>query len=156
MWPTAAYPAKMTRATLKMREIAERIIAEQPTSEGLPNSGVSPALDAYLILRPQFVSLMGTAGFHALVSRALALAKREVPCMRQVRLRTDGSLEWPEQGEGSRARAEARDVAEGGAVLLSHVLGLLATFIGEGLTLRLVDEVRPEARSDASKSKNGV
>ena len=42
-----------------------------------------------------------------------------------------------------------KDIAkEGGAILIAQLLGLLLTFIGEGLTLRLVQDVWPEAAFD--------
>ena len=37
---------------------------------------------------------------------------------------------------------------EGGAILIAQLLGLLLTFIGEGITLRLVQDVWPEAAFD--------
>jgi hypothetical protein len=37
---------------------------------------------------------------------------------------------------------------EGGAILIAQLLGLLLTFIGEGLTLRLVKDVWPDSAFD--------
>ena len=37
---------------------------------------------------------------------------------------------------------------EGGAILIAQLLGLLLTFIGEGITLRLVQDVWPESAFD--------
>jgi hypothetical protein len=38
--------------------------------------------------------------------------------------------------------------SDGGAILIAQLIGLLLTFIGEGLTLRLVQDVWPEAVFD--------
>jgi hypothetical protein len=37
---------------------------------------------------------------------------------------------------------------EGGALLIAQLLGLLLLFIGEGITLRLVQDVWPESAFD--------
>jgi hypothetical protein len=42
-----------------------------------------------------------------------------------------------------------KDMAmEGGALLIAQLLGLLLLFIGEGITLRLVQDVWPESAFD--------
>jgi len=71
------------------------------------------------------------------MSRALAVARAEVPALAAVRLRADGSLEGfeslgPDRGPGA------------GVVVVAQVLGLLVTFIGEPLTLRLVRDAWPD------------
>jgi hypothetical protein len=37
---------------------------------------------------------------------------------------------------------------EGGAILIAQLLGLLLTFIGEGITIRVVQDVWPESALD--------
>ena len=102
-------------------------------------------------LRGSLSTLAGVAGYRALISRALALAKTEVPSLGRLRVREDGSLEAPDPA--------GRDMDEsqgGGTALVAQLLGLLVTFIGEALTLRLVRDVWPDAPveniiSDAEK-----
>src|SRR6185312_7598971 len=89
-------------------------------------------------LRPQLAALMGTVGFRALASRALALANAEVPWLRAVHVKADGSFEGLAELE---AQVDPEEIFEGGIVLLAQLLGLLVAFIGEDLTLRLVREV---------------
>ena len=49
----------------------------------------------------------------------------------------------------SWGRKKTRTIAnEGGAILIAQLLGLLITFIGEGITLRLVQDVWPEVAFD--------
>jgi hypothetical protein len=84
---------------------------------------------------------VGVAGFRSLFSRALTLAKAEVPWLNAVKVRADGSLE----GLGARNTKQERDEAErAGVVLLAQLLGLLDTFIGEALMLRLVRDTWPD------------
>jgi hypothetical protein len=45
-------------------------------------------------------------------------------------------------------RIDKEQARDEGAILIAQLLGLLLTFIGEGLTLRLVHDVWPEAVFD--------
>jgi hypothetical protein len=44
-------------------------------------------------LRLRLIKLAGVNGFRSLLSRALTLAKAEVPLLNMVQIRSDGSLE---------------------------------------------------------------
>lgn len=91
-------------------------------------------------LRPHLVALMGIIGYRALLARALALANADFPWMREVQVNSDSTCEG---FEGLEARVKPDEFSEGSIVLLSHLLGLLVTFIGEELTLRLVHQAWP-------------
>ena len=96
---------------------------------------------------------MGNAGFRALLSRALALANAEVPWLRAVQVKADGSLEGLEE---LHAQLDPDEIFEGRVVLLAQLLGLLVAFIGENLTLRLVREVWPKlSLNDLDFGKGG-
>jgi hypothetical protein len=123
-----------------MREFAARLIAYE--TGGNNSSGTKP-LAAFLVderLRPHLATLMGSLGFRALLSRALVLASAEVPWLRAVHVKTDGSLEGLDELE---AHVGPEDFFKGSVVLLAQFLGLLVTLIGEDLTLRLVSEIWP-------------
>src|SRR4051794_9596997 len=110
-----------------VRSLAGRLIALEGASE--PSDGpVGAAVRACGKLRVPLSKLAGPAGFRSLLSRALAMAKAEAPSLGPIRVRPDGTLEGME---------EVQD-AEGGVVVVAHLIGLLVTFIGEPLTLRLV------------------
>ena len=95
---------------------------------------------------------MGNGGFRALLSRALALANAEVPWLRAVQVKADGSLEGLEE---LHAQLDPDEFFEGRVVLLAQLLGLLVAFIGENLTLRLVREVWPKVPLDDLDFGNG-
>jgi hypothetical protein len=86
--------------------------------------------------------LVGDAGFASLLSRALTLAKAEVPSLGVVEVRADGSLEG--LAEAGRNQGSVPS-GSGGEVLVAHLLGLLVTFIGPSLTLRLVHDAWADA-----------
>ena len=124
-----------------MRDFAELLIACE-MKENLATGTNSPA--AFLVcekLGPHLMTLMGTAGFRALLSRALALANDEVPWLRAVHVKADGSMEGVDE---LHAQLGADEFMEGRRVLVAQLLGLLVAFIGENLTLRLVREIWPE------------
>jgi hypothetical protein len=132
----------MSKASPKMRDFAKRLIAHE--TRGNISSGTKTPVAILLVdekLRPHLATLMGIVGFRALLSRALALASAEVPWLRALQVKADGSLEELEKLD---TQVEPAELFEGGVVLLAQLLGLLATFIGENLTLRLVGEVWPK------------
>ena len=84
---------------------------------------------------------MGSTGFRTLLSRALALGSAEVPWLRAVRVAEDGALETlVDLGR----QVDPDEMAEGSAVLVAQLLGLLVVFIGENLTVRMACEVWPK------------
>lgn len=96
-------------------------------------------------LRPHLATLVGIAGYRALLSRALALAGAEVPWLRELHVKADGSFEGLEE---LHAKLAPEEFIKGRSVLLAHLLGLLVAFIGENLTLRLVREIWPKVPLD--------
>ena len=135
-----------------MRNFARRLIDYETGAN--KSSGIkTPA--AFLVcekLRPQLAMLAGSGGFHALLSRAFALANPEVPWLRTVHLKTDGSLEGLEE---LQAHLDRDELFDGGVVLVAQLLGLLVAFIGENLTLRLIREVWPKVPLDDLVFGNG-
>jgi hypothetical protein len=88
-------------------------------------------------LRRPLSKLAGSTGFHALLGRALKLAKAQDPHLGAVRLDPDGSLQGlTELGNPNKEQA--------GVAVIAQLLGLLDTFIGPDLALRLVADVWPD------------
>lgn len=131
----------MSRATPQMRNIAERLIAYEANGNKSSESKTPAAFQVCEKLRPHLATLMGNAGFRALLSRALALANTEVPWLRALHVRSDGFFEGLDELHAQLAPGE---FFEGKVVLLAQLLGLLEAFIGESLTVRVVREVWPK------------
>ena len=142
----------MNRTNLQMRSIAQRLIQyETPTKDS------SETADAVIFrvtdrLRPHLATLMGKGGFRALLARALKLASAEVSWLHAVQVNADGLLEGLEP---LHARLKPAEFREGRVVLLAQLLGLLVTFIGPGLTSRLVGEIWPQLAADNLDFGNG-
>jgi hypothetical protein len=124
-----------------MRDFADRLIAYETRGNKSSETKTPAACLVGEKLRPHLATLMGNVGFRALLSRALALANAEVPWLRAVRVKADGSFEELDE---LGAQVDPDEIFEGRVVLLAELLGLLVTFIGEDLTLRLVREVWPK------------
>jgi hypothetical protein len=126
------------------QDLARRLLAFEATHSDSSNAGMSMATQVILELRAHLIRLTGVEGFRSLLSRALTLAKAEVPSLSMVQVRPDGSLEGFEQSEEAGAAGQA------GLVLVAHLLELLVTFIGAPLTLRLVRDKWPDASMDGA------
>jgi hypothetical protein len=125
-----------------VRDLARRLIALEAARDDPPAAHGGGAGRVCDRLRVSLVRLAGVAGFRALVSRAVVLAKAEVASLSPVQVREDGSLEGfdgPGPGPG------AGPGGDGGAAVVGHLLGLLVTLIGEPLTRQLVRDAWPDA-----------
>jgi hypothetical protein len=130
----------MSRASLRMRDFAERLIAYE-TANGDASAATEPA--AFRIgekLRSHLAVIIGKAGCGAFVARGLALAAAEVPWLRAMQVEADGFL----VGGGEWKAVPPEAMAQGSVVLVAQLLGLLVAFIGEDLTLRIVHGVWPK------------
>lgn len=133
-----------------MREFAGRLIAHELKLNAAPPSDVPPAFLVCDRLRPHLATLMGNAGYRALLARALALAGAESSWWRVVRVGPDGVLEMPVPGTAPAVADQPAD----DVVLLAQLLGLMVAFIGEELTRRLMREVWPKLpRTDLNFGK---
>jgi|SoiMethySBSTD1v2_1073268.scaffolds.fasta_scaffold191789_2 hypothetical protein len=132
-------------STPRLKEFARRLVVYEtagPTPVGAQKSAAFRVCEK---LRQPLSRLAGLAGFRSLLSRALALANDEARWMKAIHIKADGSLEGLDEAQAQLAEDE---IAEGEVVLIAQLIGLLVTFIGEELTLRLVQESWPDAPFD--------
>src|ERR1700679_2102902 len=122
----------MTRSadTPTTRELAQRLLTYEAVEAGTANADTRAVCRVCDKLRRPLTTLAGAAGFRSLLARALTLAKQESPLLGAWEVKSDGSL----QGLNGEA-------AQSGAVLIAQLIGLMITFIGESLTLRLLHDV---------------
>ena len=131
----------MNRVAPQIWKVSERLLAYE-TRENLTQAVRTPA--AFLVcekLRLPLATLMGRAGFCALLSRALTLTNLEASWPGVVQVNEDGTLDGLAQLEAQIARKE---FVEASVVLIARLIGLLVAFIGEEMTLRLLHEIWPE------------
>jgi hypothetical protein len=78
------------------------------------------------------------------------LARARAPSLSAVQVAADGSLQGLDELGAQIDKEQAR---EGGTILIAQLIELLLTFIGEGLTLRMVQDVWPEASFEGRDSE---
>ena len=126
----------MEMPSTSIRDLAQRLLVREAESRA-----ASDANEAELVCEKLRVSLgrfAGADGFVALARRSLALARAEVPSLKAVRVKPDGCVE----GLGDPTVAD--DGNEAGAALITYLLFLLVTFLGESVVFRMVHEAWPE------------
>lgn len=127
-----------------MRGLARRLLAAEALHPPAPDQDLHEAVRVCDKLRLSLTRFAGADGFASLLARSVALARVEVPSLSRITVKRDCSMDGLE--------ALAADEADGGVEALgsltAHLLGLLVTFIGEPLTLRLVRESWPDASLD--------
>jgi hypothetical protein len=123
-----------------IRDFAKRLIAHETRGNKSSTTTAPLAFSVIAKLRPTLANLMGGAGFAALLARALALASAEVRWLKKVQIKSDGSLQGPDE---LAEQLGPDELFKGQVVLLAQLLGLLVAFIGEKLTLQLVRETWP-------------
>ena len=132
-----------------MRDIARRLIAEELKRGEASDTEARAALRVCDKLRGSLSVLAGRAGFQSLLARALTLAAKEVPWLGKLKVELNGVVIFSAEFE---AEVGSREAARGGIALVVHLLELLATFIGGALTVRLVQQVWPNAALRDPKS----
>ena len=142
----------MSTAPPATRDLARRLIALEVARDECPGAPFGGAIRVCDQLRLSLSKLTGVAGFRSLMSRALALAKAEVPSLAAAEVRADGSLEGL-GGTGCDPGASAG--GEAGVAVVAQLLGLLMSFVGGPLMLRLVRDAWPDASIPVTDAESG-
>jgi hypothetical protein len=122
-----------------IRAWAQRLLALEAANKSASETDPHEFLRVFEKLRSALTQFVGADGFTALMRRALALARKEVPSLQTAKVTPEGRLEGIEEhATGATKHAEAA------TAITAHLLALLVTFIGEPLTLRLLRDVWPD------------
>jgi hypothetical protein len=123
----------------KTRDLARSLVASEADASTTSLRSEPATVRVYDKLRRQLGSPVGVDGFQALASRALALAKSQSPRLSAVQVTSNGDL----RGLGEvQSQTDADEDDEAGIILISQLLGLFLTFLGEATTLRLIEDLR--------------
>ena len=137
-----------------MRDLAYRLLAYEAGAGKASEPLEPPAIRVYQKLRQSLGEFVGVAGFQSLASRALTLARPEVPSLSVALVAADGSLQG--LGEIATQFGMGKDSAtDGEIILIARLLGLLRLFLGEALTLSLLRSTWPGEVFEDSKSVHG-
>jgi hypothetical protein len=143
----------------KTRDLARRLLEYEAMAAKSSESMESATLRVYEKLRQSLGAFAGVAAFESLAFRALTQAKSEAPDLWAVQVAADGSLrglgEFEPKSNIEKNQASDDQAGEGGVILIARLLGLLLIFLGEALTLSLLQVTWPHAAFDDSNSENG-
>ncbi|MEO7725680.1 MAG: hypothetical protein ABIS45_00320 [Burkholderiales bacterium] len=130
----------MLDSPLKLKEFARQLLAYEATAKpaGAKDAGAFCVCEK---LRVPLGRLIGIIGFRSLLARALALAGDDMPLLRALHIKADGTLEGINE---LQAKLDEGEIGRGEVALVAQLIGLLVTFIGEGLMLGLVQGVWPK------------
>jgi hypothetical protein len=154
-------------ASPEMRDLAEWLLTCEASAGEASEPVESTVLRVYEKLRQSLVEFAGTAAFLSLASRALAMARSEIPSLHTAEVSADGALRGLGQGLGQglsefgpqvdleRDEAGEQRAGDEGIVVIARLLGLLLIFLGAPVTLRLLRNAWPDAHFDNRSSKNG-
>jgi len=142
-----------------MRDLARRLLTYEAAVGKTSEPVESATLHVYEKLRQSLSSFAGVAAFESLAFRALTQAKSEAPSLWAAQVAADGSLQGLGEFESQLVEFEPQlgsdkdQASEGGVILIARLLGLLLVFLGEALTLRLVQSAWPDAAFDDCNSE---
>jgi hypothetical protein len=143
----------------EMRDLAQRLLTYEAIASNASESAEAMTLRVYEKLRQSLGVFAGAAGFYSLATRALALARSEAPSLSTARVSANGSLQGLGESKSAididKDRASEDQADDEGVILLARLLGLLLVFLGETLTLRLLQNAWPDAPFDNCDSGNG-
>ena len=131
----------MNRATPKSRDFAERLISFGVKKTTFSTSNPAAAFIVIDKLRPCLARVVGSLGFSAVLSRALAKATADIAWLSSVHVKPDGSVEGLDDLD---AKVDPKEIAEGRFILLAKFISLLVELIGERLVLQLVHQAMPK------------
>jgi hypothetical protein len=138
----------------ELRDMVRRLLAYDAIASKNSEPTESATLRVYEKLHQSIDAVAGAAASYSLASRALALAKEEVPSLGAAQVAANGSIqglsEFETQIDNGMDQAD-----DGGILLIGHLLGLLLIFLGEALTLSLLRNAWPSASFDDRDSENG-
>ncbi len=132
----------MDMPSASMRDLAQRMLAVEAASQSATDAHANEAVRVCEKLQVSLTRFAGADGFTSLLRRALALARAEVPALQRIEVKPDCSILEALAADSSNGATDAA------VAIIAHLLGLLVTFIGAPLTVRLVGEAWPDALLD--------
>jgi hypothetical protein len=131
-------------------ETARRMLAREATASDSPEAQIAAAERVLGRLQEHLLRWFGPEGFHAVLSRALATARKGHPALAHVRINPRGEAWLTELTANAHAYrpAELRDAL---VALVGATIALLSRLIGDDLVRRLLRHVWPqEAPNDTA------
>ena len=126
--------------TQETKDLARSLLAYEAVAGETSEPSESLAVRVCEKLRGPLCALAGVAGYHALLARALTLARSETSSLGALQITADGYLR--DFGELA-SQSDQHHASEGDLLLTTQLLGLFLSLLGTAVTLQLVQDVFP-------------
>ncbi len=136
-----------------MRQLAFRVLVERAGPDAGARAVADAAQRAYDDLTQVATPLIGRVAVDALTGRALYLAQQAHTWLGTARQAREWSGPFAQVVSGLEQQAPAVALEAAGA-FLATLTELLVTFIGQSLTMRLVQQAWPDALADAEPRRH--
>jgi hypothetical protein len=130
----------MRRPHPELLTFAGRVLAHE--AERSPQNDLTPFESACEALQRHLDRMIGLRGFHALLSRAIFLTRVEHPWLVPLRVAEQNGCAL--EGVAEATKAGAGEAPAGFAAVIATTITLLASFIGEDLTIRILRDAWPD------------
>ena len=127
-----------------LQPVAMSVLTRMAGSDTGSAAVAGAAQHAFDDLGKVLITLIGQVGFDALITRALHLVQREYPA-----ILIEGDHAGPPATHVRHWLEKQESAMDPAAAVLSTVGGLLETFIGEPLTMRLLRKAWPDGFPEA-------
>ena len=124
----------------ELLRFSERILVHE--AERSPRNHSTPIEHACDALQRNLDRMIGLRGFHALLGRAIFLRRVEYPWLASLRIGNGDGCAL--QGVAETMNAAGHAATAGFASVIATTIALLASFVGEGLTMRFLRETWPD------------
>jgi len=140
---------------LMIRDWARKLIASEVDADSTTAQTELATLRVYERLRLQFRAPVGVDAFQALASRALSLTKSQFPRLSGVNVTANGGLLGLGEVEAPLNLGEDGEV---GIILITQMLRLFLTLLGEAATVRLIEDapLRVEAKAELDATGTSI
>jgi hypothetical protein len=135
----------------KLQNLALRLFEHEASKSGNSDEPVKAIESCCQRLHDRLDRLIGAGGFRALLNRALYLAKKKHTWLEGVGIQDYPGCQFKDLREAAKGKKPAT-VNEACTLMLANVIWLLVTFIGEDITIGLIQEAWPDVRADMAAS----
>jgi hypothetical protein len=138
-----------------LREWARHLLAREAVASTVTVPAEPATILVFEKLRRQLSTPVGVDGFRALATRALTLARSEVPNLSVVQVTAEGCLHGFSELEAHTVPDDDQ-FGDVGVIFIAQLLGLFLTFLGPATTQRLVQGVFPQTEIPTTESAHGA
>ena len=144
----------MGQSNPQLRDMARQLLERERRQAEKPADVGEASERTFQRLQEHMSNLIGRVGFQALMTRAAHLTRAEAGWIESIAIERESRVTL--QGlDVVLEREGAARAMEGMVLLLANLIGLLCTFIGEELTLRLLRRIWEEIPRLTPGSKEG-